>query len=94
VAIVNPPPPAPKREWYVPRYISITGIAVGAALVGTGIYLYWRRSLTSAAFGSRFARSSAGGDRRRPSARKHAGPGMINGRDGCESGYVLLDLLV
>jgi predicted DNA-binding transcriptional regulator YafY len=35
----------------------------------------WRRFRTSAAIGSRFARSSAGLDRRRPSARKLAGPG-------------------
>jgi len=40
VAIVAPAPPAAKREWYVPRYLSITGIGVGAALVGTGIYLH------------------------------------------------------
>jgi hypothetical protein len=37
----------------------------------------WRQSLKVAAFGSRSARSSAGLDRRRPSARKHAGPVLM-----------------
>jgi hypothetical protein len=37
--VVPPPPPAPEPEWSVPRYLSVTVLAGGVVLAGTGIYL-------------------------------------------------------
>lgn len=33
------PRPASQPEWYIPRYVSVTAIVGGAALIGSGIYL-------------------------------------------------------
>ncbi|HEX7501589.1 MAG TPA: hypothetical protein VF524_15005, partial [Polyangia bacterium] len=36
---VKPPLAAPAPEWYVPTYLSLTALAGGVALIGSGIYL-------------------------------------------------------